>query len=64
MNCNAHTIGADKLFIRDFEHSREATARVRSVSSELFGQNAEKMLFREIRRLLAPKTIEYTEKLE
>ena len=64
MNCNAHTVGADKLFIRDFEHSREATARVRSVSSELFGQNAEKMHFREICRLFDPTTIEYTEKLE
>ena len=62
-DCNAHTVGTDKLFIRDFERSREATARVRGVSSELFGQNAGKMLLREISRLFAPMTIEYAEKL-
>ena len=63
-DCNAHTVGTDKLFIRDFERSREATSRVRSVSSELFRQNAGKMLLREISRLFAPMTIEHAEKLE
>ncbi len=62
-DCNAHTVGADELFIRDFDGSREANARVRSISSELFGQNAEKMLLRKICSLFAPMTIEYTEKL-
>ena len=64
LDCNAHTVGTDELFIRDFERSREATASVESVGSELFGQNAGKMLLREICRLFAPVTIEYTEKLE
>lgn len=63
LDCNARTIGKDKPFIRDFERSREATARVESVSSELFGHNTGKMLLREICSLFAPMTIEYTEKL-
>jgi hypothetical protein len=63
-DCNAHTVSTEELFIRDFERSREATARVRSVSSELFGQNAGKMLLRKISRLSAIMTIEYAEKLE